>query len=161
MSCSPMDIDNDLRLAEKLKYVREMPQEQLLQLVNQEIPSEKLPSVYLEQLDDADRSTAYRACMLAWIVTERTQVPRELQLRAFLATFHGHDSLISAGTGSGKTLVIILSLLLDNPAEHSLSITISPLKRLQATQAEDMNKRYQIPTVAINEDTPRNDEFWN
>ncbi|KAF8238672.1 hypothetical protein L208DRAFT_1147640, partial [Tricholoma matsutake] len=53
-----------------------------------------------------------------------------LQLQACLAMFHGHDSLINAGTGSGKVLPIALNLLLDDPCNNYLLITISPLKRL-------------------------------
>ncbi|KAG6807324.1 hypothetical protein H0H92_007998, partial [Tricholoma furcatifolium] len=150
-----------LSLADTLGYVRDLPSEQLLGLLNEEIPLERLPTAYLAELEDSDRATAYRVCLLAWIVTGRTQVPRELQLRAFLATFHSRNSLISTGTGCGKTLVIILSLLLDDPAKHYLSITISPLKRLQVTQEADMNTRYHIPTITINEDTPHDDNFWN
>ncbi|KAF8224825.1 hypothetical protein L208DRAFT_1182010, partial [Tricholoma matsutake] len=77
-----------------------------------------------------------------------------LQLRSCLATHNGHDSLISAGTGSGKTLPIALNLLLDNPADGFISLMISPLKRLQITQGNDFNNKYRIPTVAINNDTP-------
>ncbi|KAF8873123.1 hypothetical protein BD779DRAFT_1425746, partial [Infundibulicybe gibba] len=84
-----------------------------------------------------------------------------IQLQAALATFHGHDSLLCAGTGMGKTLPTAISLLLDDPADNTISITISPLKRLQITQANDFNFKYKIPTIAINENTPRNDEFWN
>ena len=72
---------------------------------------------------------------LAWAVIGGTQAPRELQLRSCLATHNNQDSLICAGTGSGKTLSIALNLLLDNPANGSISLTISPLKQLQITQA--------------------------
>jgi len=98
---------------------------------------------------------------MIWTVTGHEQVPRELQLCAFLATHHGQDSLVDAGTGSGKTLVIVLSLLLDNPQDHHLSITISPLKQLQISQENDFNTHYLIPTIAINDDTPRDESFWN
>ncbi|KAF8233171.1 hypothetical protein L208DRAFT_1268284, partial [Tricholoma matsutake] len=84
-----------------------------------------------------------------------------LQLCACLATFNGQDSLVDAGTGSGKTLLIALSLLLDDPANHFVSLTISPLKRLQVTQADNFNKNYRIPTIAINDDTPWEDNYWN
>ncbi|KAF8233987.1 hypothetical protein L208DRAFT_1264260, partial [Tricholoma matsutake] len=91
----------------------------------------------------------------------------ELQLHACLATFNGQDSLVDAGTGSGKTLPITLSLLLNDPENHFISLTISPLKWLQVTQvstsagAYNFNKNYRIPTIAINDDTPREDNYWN
>jgi superfamily II DNA/RNA helicase len=44
-----------------------------------------------------------------------------LQPRACLATYHGRDSLIDAGTGSGKTLPIALNLLLDDPRHKKIS----------------------------------------
>ena len=69
--------------------------------------------------------------------------------------------LIAAGTGSGKTLPIVLCLLLDDPSADPITITISPLKWLQVTQESDFNSRFQIPTVTINEDTPHNVDWWN
>ena len=124
-------------LSERLDKFRLIPLEDLfcLRVIQDVIPSEKLPIPYLATLDDEDTTTAYRACLLAWAVTGGTQVPRELQLRAFLATSKGQDSLIEAGTGSGKTLPIALNLLLDDPADNLISLTILPLKCLQITQA--------------------------
>ncbi|KAF8221989.1 hypothetical protein L208DRAFT_1074557, partial [Tricholoma matsutake] len=66
----------------------------------------------------------------------------------------------NAGTGSGKTLPIALNLLLDDPLDNCISLTISPLKRLQVTQENDFNTKYQIRTVSINDDTPREDAYW-
>jgi hypothetical protein len=142
------------------------------------LPLEHLPLDHLNQLSNNDRTTAYRACLLAWAVTGGTQVSQELQLCSCLATHNRHDSLISAGTGSGKTLPIALNLLLDDPADGFISLTISPLKCLQITQVSqtllhmdtstftfwqgnDFNIKYGIPTVAINDDTLREDVYWN
>ncbi|KDR71013.1 hypothetical protein GALMADRAFT_75298 [Galerina marginata CBS 339.88] len=80
-----------------------------------------------------------------------------MQLRAVLADQHGLDSLISAGTGSGKTLPTALKVLLD----LLTTITLSPLKRLQVTQENDFNSRYGIRTVVINEDTSGDDSWWD
>ena len=129
-----------------------------------------------QTLGNDDRTTAHWACLLAWAITGGTQVPREMQLRATLTTYNGYDSLLCAGTGSGKTLLIVLNLLLNNPAENAISLTISPLKWLQVTQAwtitwfgcihaiylqeNDFNTKYGIPTVAINDDTPCKDSYW-
>ena len=87
-------------------------------------------------------------------------VPREMQLRVVLADVHAKDALVAAGTGSGKTLPIALCILLDDPTANYLSITISPLKRLQVTQESDFNNRFGIPTVTINEDTSRNNKHF-
>jgi hypothetical protein len=69
--------------------------------------------------------------------------------------------LTSAGTGSGKTLPIALNFLLDDPSMEPVTLTISPLKRLQSTQANDFSKKYNVPTLTINEDTPRDDAWWD
>jgi replicative superfamily II helicase len=84
-----------------------------------------------------------------------------MQLRTVLADHHGFDCLIAAGTGSGKTLPTALKILLDNPAAALTTITLSPLKRLQVTQENDFNSKYGISTVVINEDTPRDDAWWD
>ena len=55
-------------------------------------------------------------------------VPRQFQLEAILATLNGRDSIITAGTGCGKTLCLIIPNLLRPDT------IISPLKRLQITQ---------------------------
>jgi len=67
----------------------------------------------------------WRAILLCYAVTKGQQIPREMQLRAVLADFHGLDSLISAGTGSGKTLPTALKILLDNPADDLITITLT------------------------------------
>ncbi|KAF8815606.1 hypothetical protein BYT27DRAFT_7213042 [Phlegmacium glaucopus] len=71
------------------------------------------------------------------------------------------DSLISAGTGSGKTLLITLCTLLDNPAKKKVTIIVSPLKRLQKSQANEFTTCFGICAVAINEDTPRDSTWWS
>ena len=96
------------------KYLRTAPGNEILRLLHTVIDSPRLPLLYLAELCNEDRITAARASLLAWVVTNGTQVPPELQLRACLETYHGHDSLINAGTGSGKTLPIALNLLLDD-----------------------------------------------
>lgn len=66
----------------------------------------------------------------------------------------------TAGTESSRTLPIVLNALLDTPHKHLVTLVILPLKHLQITQENDFNKRYGIPTVVINEDTPREDAWW-
>ncbi|KAF8804745.1 hypothetical protein BYT27DRAFT_7107093 [Phlegmacium glaucopus] len=77
-----------------------------------------------------------------------------MQLRSILANQRGCDSLISAGTGSGKTLPIAICTLLNNPAKKKVTIVVSPLKRLQKSQAAEFAMHFGICAVAINEDTP-------
>ncbi|KAF8150858.1 P-loop containing nucleoside triphosphate hydrolase protein [Crassisporium funariophilum] len=84
-----------------------------------------------------------------------------MQLRSILADQRARDSLISAGTGSGKTLPIALCTLLDNPAKKKVTIIVSPLKRLQTSQANEFTAHFGIRAVAINEDTPRDPTWWS
>ena len=122
-------------LCQELQMIRVLSPEDLSARYEVTIPLERRPTAYIQgELCYDDTITVKRVCLLAWAVTSGTQVPRELQLRAFLAIHHGRDSLFIAGTGSGKTLPIALTVLLNDPAKNHLSIVISPLKRLQISQ---------------------------
>jgi superfamily II DNA helicase RecQ len=90
-------------------------------------------------------------CALLRAASGEKLVPTEFQVRATIAVVSGQDALIDVGTGYGKTC------LLDAPG--TISIVISPLKRLQAVQVLEF-ERYGIPTTAINEDTPDDAELW-
>ncbi|KAF8836266.1 hypothetical protein BDN67DRAFT_911520 [Paxillus ammoniavirescens] len=81
--------------------------------------------------NQSDRISALQACVIVYILSQTTIVPRDFQLQACLAILNGRNSVITAGTGSGKTLCILIPLLLHL---KTISITISPLKRLQTTQ---------------------------
>ena len=148
-------------LYEKLHYFRNCSSEDILSLVTTVIPQDRLPIQYFESLSNEDRTVCYQAAMICWASTLSTMVPREMQFRVVLSDFQRRDCLIAAGTGSGKTLPIALCRLLDDPSADPITITISPLKRLQVTQESDFNSHFQIPTVMINEDTPRDVDWWN
>ncbi|KAG1721041.1 hypothetical protein EDD22DRAFT_760609, partial [Suillus occidentalis] len=53
-----------------------------------------------------------RACLIIYVLTATVIIPRQFQLEAVLATLNGRDSIVTAGTGSGKTLCIIMPILL-------------------------------------------------
>ncbi|KAJ3516126.1 hypothetical protein NMY22_g14281 [Coprinellus aureogranulatus] len=125
------------------------------------IPATLYPSAFVDSLsDDSERVFCMKACLLVYFATNYTLVPRRLQLLAALAIHYRNDSLFYSGTGSGKTMVIAIALLMANPSDRYIVITISPLKRLQVTQEKDFNEKYGIPTLAINEDTNRSPEFF-
>ncbi|KIM55652.1 hypothetical protein SCLCIDRAFT_17356 [Scleroderma citrinum Foug A] len=107
-------------------------------------------------LNAEDKIDSLRACIIVHNITSGKIVPRPVQLQASLALLHESDVLITAGTGSGKTLCLLLPMLL---RPRSMSITISSLKCLQATQVQEC-ARYHIPTIAINEDTPSDPTLW-
>ena len=154
-------LDSFPTLEKKLVYIRNCSAEGISCLVTSLVPQDLLPLQYLASLSTGDRTVCYRVAMICWTVTGSTMVPREMQLRTVLSDYQKRDCLIAAGTGSGKTLPIALCILLDDPAEKPITITISPLKRLQVSQESDFNSRFQIPTVSINDDTPRDSNWWN
>ncbi|KAF9050629.1 hypothetical protein BJ165DRAFT_1321678, partial [Panaeolus papilionaceus] len=73
---------------------------------------------------------------------------------------HRKDVLVSAGTGSGKTLPVVLDALYQDLSKHTITLVISPLKRLQSTQASDFQSCYGLKSVAINEESSCNSPEW-
>jgi len=65
---------------------------------------ERFPTDYIQMLNNNDRTDALRACLIIYVLTATVMVPHQFQLEAVLATLNGRDSIITAGTGSGKTL---------------------------------------------------------
>ena len=155
-------IANVPTLNERLDFLRKAPDTVISALVDS--ISELwncLPLDYLRGLEELDRIICLRVSLVCWAVTQGRMVPREMQLRSILADQRGRDSLISAGTGSGKTLPIALCTLLDDPAKKRVTIVVSPLKRLQKSQADEFTTRFGIRAIAINEDTPRDSTWWS
>ena len=74
---------------------------------------ERLPTDYIQTLNNNDRTDALRACLIIYVLTATVMVPRQFQLEAMLATLNDRDSIITAGTGSGKTLCITMVECLD------------------------------------------------
>ncbi|KAF5311724.1 hypothetical protein D9611_009450 [Ephemerocybe angulata] len=128
------------------------------------LPQEKVPN-YKELVGEDYSVEPYciRLCLLVWIASQFTQIPKLLQLKASLAFLHKKDSLLYAGTGFGKTLIIVMANILENASSKAVTITISPLKRLQQSQSQLFWEHYGIFTLAINEDTlaTMSDSDWN
>jgi ATP-dependent helicase YprA (DUF1998 family) len=61
-------------------------------------------------------------------LTDGKKSPRLFQIEAMLAVLGGRDLIVRAGTGYGKTLCMVLPLLV---TETKLAVTITPLKLLQ------------------------------
>ncbi len=158
MPTVPIDIAPEL--PEHLQSLRTCSNDELNRLVSTLCLVERLPVAFLDGLTEEDKIICYRVALLCYCVTSAMQIPREMQFRVVLTDQHKKDTLVSAGTGSGKTLPIVLNALLDAPDKKLVTLVISPLKRLQVTQENDFNTRYGIPTVVINEDTPREDTWW-
>jgi ATP-dependent helicase YprA (DUF1998 family) len=120
-----------LQLGTDLKNIRGLSGDELALRYNK-IPSiQRLGDEFFENLAISEREAAYKCCLLLYTATGGKKVPRKFQLEATLALLAGRDCLINAGTGSGKTLCMVLPALLD---PTSISLVISPLKRLQILQ---------------------------
>ena len=149
------------KLHERLEVFRNCSREEISSLVTSVIPQECLPNHFLQDLSDEDRILCYRAIMISWGASQPTMVPTEMILRVVLADRHGKDALVQAERSNGYQLAIALCILLDDPAENSITITISPLKRIQAESDCNMYNIFGIPTVKIDKETPSGREWWD
>jgi ATP-dependent helicase YprA (DUF1998 family) len=141
-----------------LEKTRSLSLDMLKQTYQESIPSElALATSFWKSYGDEKLAIGLRACLAIWVTSGKKIVPNEFQLTATISLMSGQDTLVDVGTGYGKTLCMIIPCLLDSPG--SISIVISPLKRLQAVQVLEF-ERYGITTVAINEDTPNDPELW-
>ena len=82
-------------------------------------------------LTPVQQDLVYRAFLPLDDLSEGLKAPRMLQLLCLLALKKGKDIVVRAGTGYGKTLAMILPMLL---TPGKIGIVISPLKLLQASQ---------------------------
>jgi ATP-dependent helicase YprA (DUF1998 family) len=94
-------------------------------------PEQLPPDELLCHISESQQMDVLRGCLLVLIHSNGKKVPRKFQLEATLGPLNGRDVVVSSATGSGKTLIMILLLLL-RPKEHA--ILIVPLKRLQHAQ---------------------------
>ena len=148
----------DSELKDMLEGTCNFPLDMLKLIYRESIPSElALPPSFWMSYDDEKLAIRLRTCLVIWARSGKRIVPNEFQLTATISLMSGQDTLVDVGTGYGKTLCMIIPCLLDSPG--TISIVISPLKRLQAIQVLEF-ERYGIKTVAINEDTPNDPELW-
>ena len=108
-------VDTVPSLSEHLHFLHSCSSDELVWLVSVLNLAERLPQAFLDGLAEEDRTTCYHVTLLCYCVTLSVQIPCEMQLRVVLAKQHKKDSLVSAGTGSSKTLPTILNALLDTP----------------------------------------------
>lgn len=144
-------------IIDALENIRNLSSELVQNAYATQIPQDLAPLAdFWSSYDEKQVTIGLRSCLLLWTASGSCLVPREFQLRAIIATMSGQDSLIDVGTGQGKTLCMIIPCLL---SPETISVIISPLKRLQAVQVLEF-ERYQIKAVAINEDTPNDQILW-
>ncbi|KLO04323.1 P-loop containing nucleoside triphosphate hydrolase protein [Schizopora paradoxa] len=112
-----------------------------------------LKDIHLElaaKLSTEDQRLALELFYLLDRASNGERSPRIFQLEAAISIIRGNDTIVRAGTGSGKTLVMILVLLY---CKNEAAVTIVPLKLLQTTFVDEFGK-YGIRAIAINADTP-------
>ncbi|KAJ7689096.1 P-loop containing nucleoside triphosphate hydrolase protein [Mycena olivaceomarginata] len=116
-----------------------------------------LPRPFMASLSGVERLIALDAFLYLDFASNGTKTPRELQIRAAIAIRQGKDLVVRSGTGTGKTIAMILPLLmLPNDA---IAITISPLRLIQDNHVSEFSK-YGISSLAINCHTPATPALW-
>lgn len=111
------------------------------------IPPNLYPtSSFLSGLSNEDHILALRACLLVFTVTRGRLVPHDLQLKAGVAAATGKETFVIARTGWGKTLCIAIPILL---RPDRISITVSPLKRLQMMQVTQNILAMTFPSYSL------------
>jgi hypothetical protein len=111
------------------------------------IPPNLYPtSSFLSGLSNEDHILALRACLLVFTVTRGRLVPHDLQLKAGVAAATGKETFVIARTGWDKTLCIAIPILL---RPDRISITVSPLKRLQMMQVTQNILAMTFPSYSL------------
>jgi ATP-dependent helicase YprA (DUF1998 family) len=128
-----------------------------LKVLTTQVTRVQLPgTAFLGKLSVSIAADVHRAVLLIYLRSLGKIIPRDFQLETLAESLLGRDGLITAATGSGKTLIMIMIALIRPKA---FSLVIVPLKRLQQTQAQAFT-RYGISAVIINEDTPDDPQLW-
>ncbi|KAK7051030.1 hypothetical protein VNI00_005142 [Paramarasmius palmivorus] len=152
--------DSDLAILRvQVQSVMEMSVTQLEAVINDKKIglSSDYPHRYISTLQDDNLALALKAIIIGYLITDGREISRELQVDAVRMSYE-KDSAVFAGTGSGKTLII--AILIWMTGDRKVCFTVSPLKRLQSTQAKDFRLKYKIPKLAINGETDRTVKFW-
>jgi ATP-dependent DNA helicase RecQ len=86
---------------------------------------------FVRELTPIHKELVYRAFLQLDELSEGLKTPRSLQLQCLLALKDGKDVVVRAGTGYGKTIAMILPILL---TPGKIAVIVSPLKLLQTSQ---------------------------
>ncbi|KAJ7833818.1 P-loop containing nucleoside triphosphate hydrolase protein [Mycena leptocephala] len=115
------------------------------------------PRPFMASLSGVERLIALDAFLYLDFASNGTKTPRELQIRAAIAIRQGKDLVVRSGTGTGKTIAMILPLLM--MPNDAIAITISPLRLIQDNHVSEFSK-YGISSLAINCYTPATPALW-
>lgn len=164
-------------LKAELQDVYELSENDLASTARQLLPAASLETllVYIATLSAHDQAVALRATLLLQVVSQKSKIPRTMQLECVRAIMARQDSLVTAGTGSGKTIAMLLAVLLD---PLSITLVVSPLIRLQinqvslfplyfcgyhtetsGSQVADF-AQYGVRAQCVNSDTSDDEDLW-
>lgn len=120
-------------LQAELQHIYELSNTELPSTARRLLPADALEPLitYSATLSAHDQAVALRASLLLYVVSKRSKLPRAMQLECVRAVMSRKDCLVTAGTGSGKTIAMLLAVLLD---PLSITLVVSPLIRLQINQ---------------------------
>ena len=88
----------------------------------------QLQAIYGRPLSKQDQQDIAHAYHILSALTGGEKLPRLFQIMATLDILNGRHTVVRAGTGSGKTIAMALSMLLRS---EWLFITVAPLLALQ------------------------------
>src|ERR1700761_4032833 len=102
----------DAQASELGQEIRDSSLENLQSLASEFLSLDALLLDYIAALNDRRKSVALKACLNVHIVSKYRTIPRKFQLEAVLALDDNRDVILESGTGSGKTLCLIIPNLL-------------------------------------------------
>ncbi|KAG1759353.1 hypothetical protein EDD22DRAFT_1052066 [Suillus occidentalis] len=105
-----------------------------------------LPTEFIEPLHISQRQNIVDSFARLDFLTEGTKQPKLFQLKCLMSLLASRHVVVRAATGAGKTLAMILPLLL---SPNKIAITVNEFVQ------------YGIPSIAINHDTPHDKTLWN
>lgn len=88
---------------------------------------ENLPTDFTNMLSTIQFQQVLEAFVHLDFISKGTKHPKLFQLKALVSLLAGRNVILRAATGSGKTLCMVLPLLLSN----KMATTVTPLKLLQ------------------------------
>lgn len=100
---------------------------------------ETLTPQFLSHFDPSLHATVSRVYNVVLAATDGRIKPHLWQMQVMQSMLKGRDAVVHAGTGSGKSLTLVLGVLARGPG--AIALTISPLKRLQKNQVLFSNSK--------------------
>jgi superfamily II DNA/RNA helicase len=102
----------DAELQDLLQDIHNSPLYNLESLAAECLPSDVLPNNYLNSLVAEHKTVTLRVCLIVRIISKYRIIPHQYQLEATHGLEDCRDVLVNSGTGSGKTLCLIIPDLL-------------------------------------------------